>query len=170
MLPNAQNTHDSVVAVVSSKGRIDFNTSRGKTVCALTIVEGSGPFSAGHCGSTGDEVTVSGAIVGSSGKNLLIEGEGLGLAQVELKDGVDAIEHVANLEAVVDKGEMQVVDAEKCTMTATMSSVEYVEKDLSVSGYDVSACACDVTLYRATPKQHASGLKAHSSSAMTVES
>lgn len=107
---------------MSSEDRIDFNTSQGKTVCALTIVKGSGPLSTGHSGSTGDKVIVGGAIVGSSGKNLLIDGEGLGLAQVELKDGVDAIEHVANREAVVPKGEMQVVDAEKRTMIATMSS------------------------------------------------
>ena len=37
MPANAQNTYDSVVAVVSSEDRIDFNTSQGKTVLETII-------------------------------------------------------------------------------------------------------------------------------------
>lgn len=115
------------------------------------MIGGIGPLTAGHCGSTGDEATIGDSAVGSSGENLLIEDKGLDLAHGELNDDVDVIEHVANLEAVAPQGDMQIMDVEKRTMGASMSTGKCVENDCVVGGYDVSDCTFDVTLHRSNP-------------------
>ncbi|MGV3073437.1 hypothetical protein ACEE90_13570 [Corynebacterium phoceense] len=46
---------------------------------------------------------------------------------------------------------MQIMDVEKRTMGASMSTGECVENDCVVGGYDVSDCTFDVTLHRSNP-------------------